>query len=272
MTKKISRAKALKAFIDKLSFPKANLSATMIQVIADSFTMKADSVEFRRLLHTQIENFDALLHEIQLARMGEESKRVTTRRIQALSKFLLHPALYGPAEKARVDIINPNADQLYVVSDALDMFTAWDEQTKAFIDAAAEHLQEAYDSISNSDLDQKLKAAVLPTINALISLLRNFEVVGFDRAWEMASTTILVIHRQIEHAPTESDRRRLALLGQGVLRIASYIAGLDTIYKGAVSIGSGGASLYSYLRGSSNSVSIIEDETIQSGSADITSI
>jgi hypothetical protein len=74
MTEKQSRAKAIKAFIDRLSFSSPKSNQNVMQVIGASFGLKPDSSSALRLVHSQVENFEKLLSELALSSVGPEAK------------------------------------------------------------------------------------------------------------------------------------------------------------------------------------------------------
>jgi hypothetical protein len=249
MQEKRSRAKSIKAFIDRLEFPSAKSGHNIMQVIGASFKLKPDSANALLLVHSQVENFEKLLLEIELSGVGEEAKDIYRSHIRGLSKLVAYPALYGNAESARVDIIKPNYATLTLLSDALGIYYDYGSDVQNELADAIDKLEIILRELSEGDLDSQIKGVVLPQISSLIFLLKNCDVLGFDRAWEVASASMMTLYKRSQGEVAEKDKRILQRLAVRVTLVVGILASADAGIKHISSVVSQAKGLYEFIVG-----------------------
>jgi hypothetical protein len=246
----ISTAKAVQNFIDRIDFSLKvkNNNATIIQAISSRFTVEGP-IDF--LIHAQFSNIHRLSVELRhFQGIRPEAKEKYQTSLNQLMRLFQYPVLYQNAEAARKDIVEPNHWVLPVLDDRLGSYSTIDDQAKTDILALAQKLLELEREISDSNIEPRLKAILLPMLSQLSTLLKNYEIVGFEKAWEIASAALFTVHKfsQKQVEPTQGDASWLARTAVTIAAVVGILTTVDTGVKHAASIGSQAKEFYEFIQ------------------------
>lgn len=249
MTENYSRAKAIKTFIDRIKFPPRNNNKNekVIDAIASSFNLKSDSSHMLLLLHAQVDNFERILFDIDVSNVSADAKEVYRNHVSQLSKLVKYPALYQSAEAARAEIVGPHLPTLTLLSDALRVYFKFDEPVRTELAHATENLEAVCKEISEGAIDDRLKEVVVPQLSGLIFLLKNCDVLGFDRAWQIASGAMMSAFAVAQGEVAQNRKSVLQKLAVSVAVVVGILASAEAGMKHVVSITSQAKGLYEFI-------------------------
>jgi hypothetical protein len=225
---KLSLAKSLKNFVDRLPSGPGG-SRNVRKAISDVFSIDESSAEMQLLLYTQVDNFERLLFQIRLSSIEDDAKRRYIKDIGALSSIVHHPTLFQSYESARSGLIDRHAHILTYLNDALKVVENLDESIERDVDELSKQLQDVLDELPASDLPLKVKGILFSQISQLLFLLKNFQFVGVDKVWEVASATYVTIQRE---AATVASASKSGFLKRAAVGISALVGALAVVEAG----------------------------------------
>lgn len=226
MPERTSRAIAIQNFIDRIQVPKTSNQPSVLQAIATSFNLGPESAELKFLLRVQQENFEGLLLEIELSDMEDEARKNYRKQVGELAKLIEYPALYQKADAAKKEIISPNYNVLAYVNDKLRIYAKLIQSHVDDISTIVSELDRLYQEILDSNLDVQLKATVASTISNLVLLLKNYRVLGFEKARDMASASMMTLYVASTKVPKE-DAGLIRRVAAKTMMVVGIIATID---------------------------------------------
>jgi hypothetical protein len=247
MTERLSRAKTLQNFIDKIRFSKEHNGHSLLAVIANSFDPRLSDPQLRLLLRSQEENVERLLLEIEFSSIEPPAKAGYKRQVGELGKIFQFPALGQQAAVVRQDIIGPNYLVLPYLSDALKIYFDIEEADKSDLDRIASELDELSQKIATSDIDIQLRVLVSSSLNNLVLLIKNYKILGFEKASEAASGAILALYKACAKAELK-DIKFLNKATATVLILVGILTPVDEVLKRSTSIGTQLKSAYDFVQ------------------------
>jgi len=232
--KQLSTASAVLNFFALL--PPGNKGGTrsVYELICQTYNLQKGSLETDVFLHAQRDNLIRLHKEIDFSNIGSEAKPIYAGSIRNLSNVLNNQLNVKNWQHVRAQI-DDALKTLVIMDDKLQLGVPIPETAKADISDFVSRLEAIYSELSDADIPPKLKIVLMPQIANLIMLLRNFEVLGFDRAWEVASAAMMTAAREFKYAESQPTKRRLgklvAVLAVGVGLLASVNSGIEQAEK-----------------------------------------
>lgn len=134
--------------------------------------------------------------------------------------------------------IEPGLEALVYLDETLRLGVCITEEVRSDIEKSIYNLEELYDELIRTDLPQELRVVLLPNIANLIVFLKNYEVLGLDKAYETFSSAAMIAARQLR---TQSDpaiktkvKKALVVLTTGVTILAGVNALIDQTEKLAI--------------------------------------
>jgi len=226
MTKE-SLSRSLKNFIDQISYAPKNQHIVR-KIISDSFSIAEKSAEMQLLLYVQVDNFERLLTQVRLSSIQDDAKGRYLQDIGALSAIVHHPRLYTRYDAARTEVIEPHAHVLTYANDALKVEFDLEESISTEIDQLAKLLQEVLEELPHSDLPLRIRGILYTQISQLIFLLKNFQSVGVEKVWELASASYVTVQKEastIEAANKNGFIKRAAI---GISALVGLLSAIDS--------------------------------------------
>jgi hypothetical protein len=236
MAMNLSVAKSLKNFFDKLGPTKNGDDRSVRKAICLAYGIAEDSSETDLLIYVQAENFRRLMSQVDLSTIEVDAKKTYRGQVQSLSRCIRHPILYGRYEQAKKDFISPNYNVLTYLNDALKVSIDITDETSNEIAGLVDSLKEALDSALVSSLPLRLKNILDVQISQLIFLIKNFDSVGVDKAWELASAAFLTIQREAPKVNDVDEKGIFKKIAVGVAAVVGALAMADAGLNHSVSI------------------------------------
>jgi len=247
MSERFSRANVLQNFIDQIRFSKEHHGHSLLAVIANSFNPQLTDQQLRLLLRSQEENVERLLMEIEFSSIEPPAKAGYKRQVKELGKIFQFPVLGQQSGAIRQDIIGPNYQVLPYLSDALKIYFDIEDADKADIDRIASELDELSQKIASSEIDIQLRVLVSSSLNNLVLLIKNYKILGFEKASEAASGTMLALYKAAAKAEPK-DSKFLNKAAATVLILVGILTPVDEVMKRSTSIGAQIKSAYDFVQ------------------------
>ncbi|MCF2524075.1 hypothetical protein [Bradyrhizobium sp. G127] len=225
---KLSLAKSLKNFFDRLPSGSGG-SRNVRKAISEAFSIEENSAEMQLLLYTQMDNFERLLVQVRLSSIENDAKRRYLKDIGTLSAIVHYPRLFQSFETARSELIDRHAHTLTYLNDALKVGDDLHESIDRDIDELSRQLQDVLEELSSSDLPLKVRGILFSQISQLLFLLKNFQSVGVDKVWEVASATYVTIQKE---AATIATSTKSGFLKRAAVGISALVGALAIVEAG----------------------------------------
>jgi hypothetical protein len=266
---RFSRAKAVRNFLDRLKRMNIKDTSTVAAVISHCFGAKAGSHEFDMLIHSQLDNLYRLENDVELVALhNEETRETSKKQIRELSKLFRYPDIQGRYVDAKGKIIDPNYNALIYIDDILRDSYLLDESHQKGIAEIISDLNDVHATIVASDLDPRLRSMLARYLGELVILLKNYEVVGFDRAFELASAAMLFLETNAEKLPRGSKgvvvRRLVGALGGALVLLCTLNGVIEEGGKLLFHIKSGASYLEELANESPRFLEDKEDQSLNS--------
>jgi hypothetical protein len=155
---------------------------------------------------------------------------------------------------------------LIYVNEQLGIFSSFDQNQVSDLKKIAELLRQLNAELVQSSLPVRVRAELSSQIFDLQVLLDNFSVLGFDKAWEVASASLMSVQRDMNDAHDVQKnpifRKFGVLLMTSLSAIAAINTGIGDVSKFVSHLRSGYETLDKWRR---DSIPLLEHKKESSG-------
>jgi hypothetical protein len=229
MEEHLSAAKALQLLFHSLGGPRNN-SDTVAKTICSAVQIKRDSVEFHYLMYSVSRNFSELGMQLDHAsEIGDGAKAQFRNDLTPLSTITNIDKLRERYDEFYKSVILPHVRVLTYADDALKCWSVLPkserEQFASIIQALEAAVQELH-SLSDDAIPIAARATFIAHLQRLIFVLKNYEKVGFEAAWEAASSAYTTLCRDAAKAETKEAKSTLTKVAQAAGLTLVILAGV----------------------------------------------
>jgi hypothetical protein len=226
----VSQAAATKAFFERLKPGKG--PNPLSKLICDTYQVKQNSFEFYQLLHAQRSNLMDLHRYASSAQISNQEQKNFLNSLMNLTAAIDFGGLGNRGSDVWDRNIAPYLRDLDYLAGRLGLHRSGDDKSITDLKSLAQRLGDLKEEIRSSSVSLIEKVKIIQSIEALIFFVNHIEIVGVDRAWEKALTTLTetaIVTSKLNQNSKGVMKRGLAIISAITVALAAINGLADEI-------------------------------------------